>query len=58
MPVSEVMDALHAGQFKPNSGLMMVDFLIRHGLVTPENEPAYAEIMTRMHRRLGLSIPA
>lgn len=30
---------------------VLIDFFIRHGLLTPENEPDYIEIMARLHRR-------
>ena len=57
MPLAEVMEALHAGEFKPNCGLIIVDFLVRHGLVTPENEPSFFDISWRSHRRLGVAMP-
>jgi len=28
------------------------DFFIRHGIITPENEPNYVEISSRIHRTL------
>ncbi|CDR46577.1 CYFA0S24e00364g1_1 [Cyberlindnera fabianii] len=51
MTLDEVLQRLHGGEFKPNCALVMVDFLIRHGLVTAENEPGYLEILRRSHRR-------
>jgi hypothetical protein len=57
LSLPEVLEALHAGHFKPNCGLILVDFLIRHGLVTVENEPAFIQIQERMHRRLGVALP-
>ncbi|KAF8607140.1 hypothetical protein BDV93DRAFT_520039 [Ceratobasidium sp. AG-I] len=48
-----VVEKMRAGEFKRNSALVLLDFLIRHGKVTPENEPNYIEIMTRMHGRFG-----
>ena len=56
-PVKQVVEALHNGEFKPNCGLILVDFLVRHGFVTPENEPNYVEISWRMHRRLAVGVP-
>jgi len=47
-----VLDALHAGEFKPNCGLILVDFLVRHGLVAPEEEPAFFDIIWRTKRDL------
>lgn len=52
MEVSEILRQVEAGQFKPNCGLVIVDFLVRHGVVTAESEPDYMEIVSRMHRRM------
>lgn len=52
MPVDEVLERVQKGEFKPNCGLVIVDFLIRHGAVTPTSEPDYLEILSRMHRRM------
>jgi hypothetical protein len=57
MTVPQVIAALHRGEFKPNCGLILVNFLVRHSLVTPENEPNYLEIMWRMYRPLGVGHP-
>ena len=53
-----VRDLLHSGQFKPNSGAMVVDFLLRHGFVTPENEPNILEIRRELARQLGMAVSA
>ena len=50
--VEKIKQSLAQGEFKTNSALVMIDFLIRHGLITPENERHYAEISSRMHRQL------
>ena len=50
--VGKVKQSLAQAEFKTNSALVMIDFLIRHGLITPENEKDYAEISSRMHRHL------
>ncbi|CCD27191.1 uncharacterized protein NDAI_0J02990 [Naumovozyma dairenensis CBS 421] len=50
--LQEVIEALQNGEFKPNCALVMVDFLIRHGYITTENEPNYLEIVNKMHRAL------
>lgn len=52
MEIKEVLQRLRNGEFKPNCGLVVVDFLIRHGVITPANEPNYLEIVSRCHRRL------
>jgi len=57
MTVPEVLACLQRGEFKPNCGLILVDFLVRHSLVTPENEPNYLELVWHMHRRIGVGCP-
>lgn len=53
MGLAEVMERLRDREFKPNCALVIIDFLIRHGYVTAENEPEYLEIVSRLHRMLG-----
>ncbi|MCJ1369058.1 hypothetical protein MMC20_000266 [Loxospora ochrophaea] len=50
--VEEVQEALIQGLFKPNCALVLVDFFVRHGVITPENQRDYIEIVSRMHRKL------
>lgn len=50
--VDEVKRGLARGEFKTNSAVVMIDFLMRHGVITPDNERDYAEISARIHRRL------
>ncbi|KAL1960565.1 hypothetical protein VTO42DRAFT_7144 [Malbranchea cinnamomea] len=54
MSVQEVKDALANGRFKPASANVMIDFLIRHGIFTAEDDADYAEIVSRLHRKLPL----
>ncbi|KAK9454804.1 NUDIX hydrolase domain-like protein [Dipodascopsis uninucleata] len=51
--IDTVKAELMAGNFKSNTALVMIDFFIRHGIITPENEPDYLEIVSRMHRNIG-----
>lgn len=55
LSLDEVMLAMRNGEFKTNSAIVMLDFFIRHGIVTQDNEPAFVEIVSRMHRRLPLA---
>ncbi|KAI9842118.1 MAG: hypothetical protein M1837_007479 [Sclerophora amabilis] len=49
--VQEVQEALRKGEFKPNCALVLVDFFVRHGLVTKETEGGgFLEMVSRMHR--------
>ena len=49
--VEEVKQALRDGDFKPNCALVLLDFFVRHGILTAEDE-GYIEIVARLHRRL------
>ena len=51
MSVLETNQALKDGQFKPNCALVLLDFFIRQGILTPD-EPGYIEIVARLHRKL------
>ncbi|KAJ2725076.1 hypothetical protein GGI07_001544 [Coemansia sp. Benny D115] len=55
--LDEVIDNLRSGLFKPNCAVCIVDFLIRHGWLTPENEPDYIEIVENIHRPLPFPAP-
>lgn len=55
--VEEVQEHMARGEFKPNCALIMLDFFIRHGILTPENERDYDEINGRIHRKLEFPGP-
>ncbi|OAA56004.1 thiamin pyrophosphokinase-related protein [Cordyceps fumosorosea ARSEF 2679] len=48
---------LAAGKYKTNCAVVMLDFFIRHGLLTAEEEPQLAEIQRRMRRELPFPGP-
>lgn len=50
--VEKVKEELLNGGFKTNSAVVMIDFFIRHGIITAEDEKDYTEIVMRMHRSL------
>ena len=50
--LEQVKQALYGGQFKPNCALCLIEFLVRHGEISAQNEPRYLEILPRMHRRI------
>ena len=54
MTVPELKEALAKGEFTPANGCIILDFFIRHGVLTFENEPNYIEIASRLHRVLDL----
>ncbi|KAI6026025.1 NUDIX hydrolase domain-like protein [Pisolithus marmoratus] len=51
LPLSVVIDKMKQGLFKANCALALIDFLIRHGYLTPDNDPDFMEIVTRVHGR-------
>ncbi|KAL3427364.1 NUDIX domain-containing protein [Phlyctema vagabunda] len=55
--VEEVQEHLAKGEFKPNCSLVILDFFIRHGILTKENEPDFDEIKSRIHRKLEFPGP-
>lgn len=56
MTIDDVRQRMLQGEFKPNCALVICDFLIRHGILTPENEPNYLEILSRIHRRFPFAL--
>lgn len=50
--VEEVQEAMRNGEFKPNCSLVVLDFFVRHGILTTEKERDYIEIVSRLHRKL------
>lgn len=52
LTVEQVMESMLQRKFKANSAMVMIDFFIRHGIITPETEADYIEIVARMHRNL------
>ena len=49
--VEEIRQALRNGEFKPNCALVLLDFFVRHGVLT-QDDAGYIEIVARLHRRL------
>lgn len=55
--VEEIWVQLGRGRFKPNCALVMLDFFIRHGIMTKESEADFDEIYRRIHRKLPFPGP-
>lgn len=55
--VDEVRAQLAQGLYKPNCAVVLVDFFVRHGLLTRDNEPDYDTIVSRLHRVLPFPGP-
>ncbi|EPE31178.1 Nudix [Glarea lozoyensis ATCC 20868] len=52
MTATEVQENIVAGNYKPMCVMVLIDFLIRHGILTIENEKDYSELVARTHRFL------
>lgn len=52
LSIEEVKESMLRQEFKPNCALVMIDFAVRQGIITPENEADYVEITTRLRRIL------
>ncbi|KAL2267738.1 hypothetical protein VTJ83DRAFT_5015 [Remersonia thermophila] len=48
--IEEIQEQLAQGLWKPNCAMIMVDFFLRHGILTPDNEPHWDELRARAHR--------
>ncbi|XP_066917741.1 uncharacterized protein [Clytia hemisphaerica] len=53
LPIKEVKELISTKEFKPNSALVILDFLIRHGSIKPDEEPHYVEFVKGCHRTLA-----
>ncbi|KAI0116438.1 hypothetical protein GGR51DRAFT_501325 [Nemania sp. FL0031] len=56
MSVGDVQAALLNNEFKPDAAVVVVDFLIRHGVITAENERNFIQINEHIHRRLPFRV--
>ncbi len=52
--MDQIKEAIEAGEFSPGNACFYLDFFIRHGLTTYENEENYVQIIARLHRSLGI----
>ncbi|KAL2722395.1 uncharacterized protein YJR142W-like [Vespa mandarinia] len=49
LPVNECLERIASTNFKTTSVPVVLDFLIRHGYITAENEPNFIQIMELLH---------
>jgi 8-oxo-dGTP pyrophosphatase MutT (NUDIX family) len=54
LTIDQVKEALGRHEFKPSCACVMVEFFVRHGIINAENSRDFAEIVSRLHRRLPL----
>jgi hypothetical protein len=56
LSVHEIMNETISGECTPGNALILIDYFIRRGVITYENEPDYLEIITRLHRNHNFSL--
>ncbi|KAH9883310.1 hypothetical protein F4778DRAFT_788721 [Xylariomycetidae sp. FL2044] len=56
MTLDDVKGAMVQGEFVANRAMIWLAYLIRHGVVTAENEPDFIEICQRLQRKHDLFI--
>ncbi|XP_066993580.2 uncharacterized protein [Anabrus simplex] len=49
LPANEIIEKVLSPGFKTTSCPVVIDFLIRHGLITPENEPNFPQLVELLH---------
>ncbi|KAJ8370104.1 hypothetical protein SKAU_G00101320 [Synaphobranchus kaupii] len=49
-PIEQTKDMLVSEDFKPNSAMVLLDFLIRHSYIQPDSEQYYQELVAGLHR--------
>ncbi|RCI02923.1 hypothetical protein CU098_012753, partial [Rhizopus stolonifer] len=45
------------GEWKVNSAIVMIDFMLRHSFITPDEDPDYIQISYHLHRKLQFPTP-
>jgi isopentenyldiphosphate isomerase len=54
MPITDVAEIVkNSFDFKFNCALVIIDFLIRHGIITADNEPDYCKLANGLHREIS-----
>jgi len=57
MEFDEIIERLKKNEFKINSGIVIIDFMIRHGILTHSMEENYLEILSNIHRPIPFPGP-
>ena len=55
--IHQIKELLLDNKFKPNCALVVIDFLIRHGFITPSNDKDYIDIVESLKRPLSKDLP-
>jgi len=57
MDFKEIIERLKKNEFKMNSAIVIIDFMIRHGILTHTTEENYLEIISNIHRPIPFPGP-
>ncbi|ORY50023.1 hypothetical protein BCR33DRAFT_713613 [Rhizoclosmatium globosum] len=57
MSIEQLKECLLRNEFMPESGLCVIDFLMRHGFIDPSKEPGYMNIASGLRRSLPFPGP-
>ncbi|ORX52895.1 hypothetical protein BCR36DRAFT_323896 [Piromyces finnis] len=57
MEFDEIIKRLKNNEFKSNSGIVIIDFMIRHGILTHSMEVNYLDILSNIHRPIPFPGP-
>jgi hypothetical protein len=49
LTVEEVMKKIVTPEYKPNCAMVLLDFFMRKGIISPDNQKKYLEILVGMH---------
>ncbi|PSN54722.1 hypothetical protein C0J52_04864 [Blattella germanica] len=49
LPANEALEKVFSSEFKTTSCPVVIDFLIRHGLISPETEPNFPRLVELLH---------
>lgn len=56
LELQKVYELILDGKFKPNSAVVAIDFMIRHGFLTPDEEQDYELLVESIRRPLSLEL--
>ncbi|EIE76693.1 hypothetical protein G6F46_001678 [Rhizopus delemar] len=56
-PLEKVKETILNGEWKINSAIVMIDFMLRHSFITPDEDPDYIQISYHLHRKLQFPTP-
>lgn len=56
-PLSKVKETILNNEWKLNSSVVAIDFMMRHGFIQPDEEPDFIDIIYHLHRKLPFPSP-